>query len=149
MKFIYLIILFLALTFSHSAQTPSPAPKTEAEITRLQLVDALERAQIEVLASRKFVDALKSEIETKTALVAALRQKDALAQAAIQSQSAEIAIMKGALRAATLALDARRAERDALKKDLDRTRRKLGRARSLTKYLAAAAAALAAVVILK
>lgn len=134
---------------AHSQQTPNSIPTTEAEIARLQLVNALERAQTEVKASRKLIAGLNEQIESKEARIKALNARDALSAQAIGGLQSEIKNLRAAAREAGNAIKIRSGEVEQLKRDLDKTRKKLHRSRAFVKYLTIAAAALAAALILK
>ncbi len=147
MKILSTAILIIVFCAAGYAQQSVPQP--DAEITRVQLVNALERAQTEVKASRKLIDALNDQVEVKEARIKALNQKDELATAAIANLQSEIKNLRAAITEATAALKVQSDEVATLKKDLDKTRKKLKRARSLTKYVTVAAAALAGILIIK
>ncbi len=115
----------------------------------LQLVNALERAQTEVKSSRKYIDSLREQVDSKEARIAELNKKDALAAQAIESLQNEIANLKKAIEEATIVMETRSKEVAKLKADLDKTRKKLKRARAVEKYLTIAAAAILAAFILK
>lgn len=153
---VLLALVFLSVNASktYSQQTENSIPTTtssqsEAEIVRLQLVNALERAQTEVKSSRNYIKGLKEQIEIKEARIKALNAKDELASQAINGLQSEIKNLRAAIGAAEQAIKIRSDEVAQLKKDLDKTRKKLHRARTLAKYLTVAAAALAAALFLK
>lgn len=145
MKIFIIAILICGFCFAANAQTKPSAD----EIQRIQLVNALERAQTEVKASRKLIDALEVQVDVKTSEIKALNEKDTLAQSAIVRLQSEINNLRAAITEAETALKLRADEVATLKKDLQKTRKKLHRARSLTKYLAAVAAALTVIVVIK
>lgn len=68
---------------------------------------------------------------------------------AIAGLQSEIKNLRAAIAEAQEAIKIRSNEVEQLKKDLDKTRKKLHRARSLAKYLTVAAAALVAALFLK
>lgn len=134
------------------AQMPNSTPTTSNqsdETIRLQLVGALERAQTEVKASRNYIKGLKEQVEVKEARIKALNAKDTLSAQAIAGLQSEIKNLRAAIGEAEQAIKIRSDEVVQLKKDLEKTRKKLHRARSLAKYLTVAAAALAAALFLK
>lgn len=151
LKTLLIIAAAFALCMATNAQTVPPAPPSPMadEIQRLRLVNALERAQAEVRISRKFVDSLKDQVASKEKIIKAQKEKDVLSSAAIESLQAEIVNLRSAISEAEKILETRRVEVAELKGYLEKTRAKLNRARSMTKYLAIAAAVLAAIVVVK
>ncbi len=144
-NFLFIAILFFSYASFANAQTAAP----DDAARRVLLVEALERNQAEVIAGRKYIDALKQQVGIKQAEIKALNEKDALAQSAITGLQSEVTSLRSAIDEASKALEIRKSEAEELKKQLDKTRRSLHRARALTKYLAITAAALAAALALK
>lgn len=139
---IFTIILIFTFCFTATAQTDEAA-------RRVQLIQALERSQSEVLASRDLIGALKEQVESKEKLINSLNKKDELSQSAIKSLQYEIDSLRAAIDDAKKIMEIREKEVDILKKELDKTRKKLSRSRSISKYLAVIAGVLAAVIIAK
>lgn len=84
-KIISLTILTLCFCLNAAAQA---APdNAAATVERIQLVAALERAQAEVKASRKYVDALNEQIESKEKIIQTQQRRQTLADSAIASST--------------------------------------------------------------
>lgn len=152
LKTLLIIVAAFVLCVATNGQTAAPTPlpaRMADEIQRLRLVNALERAQSEVRISRKFVDSLKDQVESKEKIIKAQKDKDVLSSAAIAGLQTEIVNLRSAVVEAEKTLELRRVEVAELKSYLEKTRIKLNRARNLTKYLAIAAGVLAAIVIVK
>ncbi len=143
-KLIIAIILILS-----GAGAAVHAQTTNGDVARIQLINALERAQTEVKSSRIFVDALRQQVASKEARITALNQKDALSTAAIKNLQSEITNLRLAINEAEAVISIREKEVLTLKSQLEKTRKKLSRARTFTKYLAVVAAVLAGIVVLK
>lgn len=148
MKKLFLIaILTVSVCFTAaSAQTAAPP---DAPIVRAQLIGALERAQREVKASRNLIDALREQVEAKEKRIKAHSAKDELGAAAINGLQSEIANLRAAITKAKSALEIRRAQVADLEDDLDKTRSKLKRARTVVKFLAIAAGVLGGISLVK
>jgi chromosome segregation ATPase len=142
-KLTIIAILFFGFAFTANAQ------QTDSDVARIQLINALERAQREVKSSRIYVDALKQQVESKEARITALNQKDELSTAAIASLQSEVSNLRLAITEAEAVMSIREKEVLTLKSQLEKTRKKLSRARTFTKYLAVVAAVLAGIVVLK
>ncbi len=145
-----LIILVLILTGAGAAVVSARTTnRTIDEIQREQVVNALERAQNEIRASGIFVDALKEQVEAKEALINSLNEKDELSTVAIRNLQSEVSNLRLAITEAEAVMSLREKEVLTLKTQLEKTRKKLSRARTFTKYLAVVAGVLAGIVILK
>lgn len=144
-KLFVITILTLCLSLAADAQTVSPDP----DINRVQLISALERAQSEVRASRKYVDALKQELAAKEAIIKRQSELAILSAEAVKSLQSETINLRAAIEAQERIIKTSEIEISELKKQRDATRKKLSRARAVTRYLLAAAAALGALAVIK
>lgn len=151
---VLLALVFLSVsaskTYSQQTENSTPTVTNQTdEQARIQLVGALERAQTEVKASRKYISGLKEQVAIKEARIKALNDKDALSAQAIAGLQSEIKNLRLAIAETEKAIKIRSDEVEQLKKDLNDTRKKLHRARTFAKYLTVTAAALAAALVLK
>lgn len=154
---IALLLICCGAKTNFSQATGNSTPETtkvqtndnDEALRRAQLADALERAQDEVRAARKYVAGLESSVRSKQKLIDALNEKDAKNSELLASLRSEINSLEAAAAAARDALEARRLEVEVLKTDLQKTRAKLKRARSFQKYLIGGAALAALIAILK
>lgn len=135
-----------------SQQTASSTPQTnqaETDIRRTQLINALERAQSEVKASRKYIAGLEASIKSKQSVIDALGAKSDKQTEAIESLESELSLLKQATTEAKAALETRKQEVDFLKSELNKTREKLSHARNVQKYLIVAAVVAALIAIFR
>lgn len=116
---------------------------------RAELVAALERAQIEVRAGRKFIDGLEKQIELKQRQIDEFERRDAKRVEIQELLQKEINELRLAIKEQKNALRIKTEEADYAKKELDKTNRKLKSARTREKFLVGAAAILGAILILK
>ena len=144
-----LIVLCGSANQTFSQQTPNSIQTTNDEVRRIQLVAALERAQTEVKAGRKFIDGLESQIRSKQAQIDQLNRRDAKRIEIQTSLEAEIANLRAAIAEQKNALKIKQDETDYLKKELQKTQKKLKSSYKREKFFAAIAAVLAAILVLK
>jgi chromosome segregation ATPase len=125
------------------SQTTADSTQTRAddEARRRQLIEALERAQDEVKASRKYIDALEAQVKSKQSIIEAQAKRQTLSDEAITSLQKEVEILKSVIAVQEKTIETDRNEIDYLKKELDKTNKKLKRSRSLNKYLIVGVAA--------
>lgn len=127
-------------TFS---QETSNSIQTDAEQRRVALINALERAQSEVVAGRKYIDELQTQVKSKQALIDKLVERDAARAQVEQSRQKEIAELRAAIDEQEKALQIRIDEVEYLKKELAKTQKKLRSSHRREKFLVAALGALA------
>jgi chromosome segregation ATPase len=142
-------LIIITLLFVSGAGASVHAQTANDDISRIQLINALERAQREVKSSRIYVDALRQQVESKEARITALNQKDELSTQAIKNLQSEVSNLRLAVTEAEAVMSIREKEVLTLKNQLEKTRKKLNRARTFTKYLSVVAGVLAGIVILK
>lgn len=99
------------------------------------LVAALERAQTEVIAGRRLVDALEAQIKSKQKLLDEMIRRDETRVEIEKSLQAEIVSLKAAVAAQTAALKIKDEEIDFLKKELKATQKKLKSTQRREKWL--------------
>lgn len=98
-------------------------------------MQALERAQDEVRASRKYIEGLESSLESKESIIKAQTSRQTLSDEAIRLLRLEIEQLQAIIKNNEAALKIQSDEIVYLKKELSATNKKLGRARRLNKYL--------------
>ena len=113
------------------------------------MVEALERAQDEVRASRKYIAGLEAQVNSKQSIIDAQSKRQTLADEAIFSLQKEIEILQKAIEGQKETIAIQEKESKYLKSELDKTNKKLKRSRSLNKYLIVGAAALILATIFK
>lgn len=99
------------------------------------MLEALERAQDEVKASRKYIAGLETSVKSKQGIIDAQTKRQTLSDEAISSLQKEVSDAQALISSQKTTLVADRAEIDYLKKELANTNKKLARARTLQKYL--------------
>ena len=114
---------------------PVVQTQNDDEARRLKLVEALERAQDEVKASRKYIDGLEKQVESKEQIIAAQTKRQTLSDEAITSLQKEIETLKAAVAEQEKTIRVQENETEYLKKELGKTSRKLHRARKLNQSL--------------
>lgn len=129
-------------TFSQKIEnsTPTAAPQTEAELRRVELIEALERAQTEVVAGRKYVAALEEQIRLKQERINALGQRDEFRAAKEAALLTEINELKAAIVAKNAAQELAQTQIARLDKDLKKTQKKLRAANRRTRWVIVGAA---------
>ncbi len=142
-----LLVLFVSAKTMFCQQTEPSTQSDEAR--RAALVTALERAQDEVKAGRKYVDALKGQIATTQgqvdklqARVAAGEQTAATLRAEIENKTATIDSLKARLQVKEGEVIVLTANIDQIKRELAKTKKKLTHAHLREKIFGTAAAVL-------
>lgn len=135
-----LLLLTLALiclcgnaktTFSQGTGSSS---KTD-EQRRIALVNALERAQDEVVAGRKYIDGLKEQVKSKEVRIDALNKRDEKRVEIEKSLNAEISNLRAAIEEQKSALKVKEDEVGYLKKELSKVQKKLNSSHTREKVL--------------
>lgn len=147
-----LLVLTLFCFGSVKAQTEQPLSTiqtTNDEVRRIQLVAALERAQTEVKAARKFIEGLEASIKSKEKRIDELDRRDGKRVEIQNSLESEIKNLRAAVAEQKNALIVKQEESDYLKKELQKTQKKLKSSYKREKFLAGIAAVLAAILVLK
>lgn len=132
-----------------SCQQTSNSTQNNDEERRAALVQALERAQTEVRAGRKYIEGLKEQVRSKESLIERLDARDAVRVKAQESLQAEVRDLQAAIASQKENLKIKEAETDYLKKELSKVNKKLRNAHTREKIFAGIAAALAAVLLLR
>lgn len=128
-----------------SQQTPSSTPDDR----RKTLIEALERTQAEVRSGRRYIDALQGQIKSKEALIDKLNERDGV-RVKIQSElEAEIKNLRQAIAETEDALRMKTEEAAYLKRELDKTNKRLKASHKREKIFATVAAVLTALFVLK
>lgn len=146
MKHTLLIIAFLTLACCSTADA-QVAPDDAAR--RTHLVQALERSQSEVTASRVLIDSLHEQVESKNKLIKAYKEKDEASGAAIISLQAERTNLRAAIVAEEKALSLQKEQVKYLNNQLEKTRGDLKKSRRFAKIFAAIAGVVAIIAITK
>jgi uncharacterized membrane protein YvbJ len=141
-KLIIAALLIFTFCFTANAQTDEAA-------RRIQLVQALERTQEEISSSRRFIAALKEQVESKENLISSLNKKDGLSGSAIKSLQDEVVSLRAAIDAQEKVVSLQKEESKYLRRELEKTRKDLSRSRRRSKFLIIAAGILAVFVIAK
>lgn len=142
-----LIVLCASANQTCFAQTQNSI--NEDEQRRLQLVAALERAQTEVKAARKYVDGLKEQVKLKERQIDALNKRD---EKRVEIQSAlerQIDDLKNAVAAQKEALKIKQDEADYLQKEIKKLQKKLKSSHTREKIFGATTAILFLLLIFK
>ena len=135
-------------TASSTQPQQAQTPETEAA-RRLRLIEALERAQDEVKASRKYVAALEASVKSKQAVIDAQVKRQSLSDEAIAALQSEVADAKAVIGSQQATIAAGGREIDYLKQELAAVNKKLRRARAVEKYLIVGIGALILTSVLK
>ncbi len=141
-KLIIIALLTFGFCFTANAQTDEAA-------RRIQLIQALERSQTEVLVSRDLIAALKEQVASKESIIAAITEKDEASEAAIKTLQSEVEDLRIAIYEAQKVLELRHHEVEFLKSDLEKSNKKLSRSRRTSKVLLVLAGVLGVVAIVK
>jgi len=141
-KLIIAALLTFGFCFTANAQTDESA-------RRIQLIQALERAQAEVLVSRDLIDGLKEQVASKDSLIAAITEKDEVSQAAIKTLQSEVENLRIAISESQKVLELRQHEVDFLKKDLEKNNKNLTRSRRNSKILIVLAGVIGVIAVVK
>lgn len=101
----------------------------------MKLVQALERAQDEVKASRAYISGLEIQVKSKNQIIEAQAKRQTLADEAIESLQKEVSILKAAISEQEKTIAVQKSEIEYLQKQLDKTNGKLRRSRKLNQFL--------------
>ena len=141
-KLIMLFAIIAALCLFASVRktfSQTTAPSTQAQETdeqrRIKILEALERAQDEVKASRAYIKGLEKQVTSKQSIIDAQTKRQILSDEAISSLQKETEIAKAAITSEEKTIELQKLEVDYLKKELDKTNKKLKRSRNLNRYL--------------
>lgn len=102
---------------------------------RSELIGALERAQTEVRAGRKYIDGLKEQVKSKQQLIDALNRRDVKRVEIEKSLQSEIDNLRLAIGQQKSALKIKVDEVDYLKKQLTKVEKKLKNSHTREKVL--------------
>jgi len=141
-KLIIIALLTFSFCFTANAQTDETA-------RRVQLIQALERAQSEVLVSRDLIGALKEQVASKESIIAAITEKDEASQEAIKTLQSEVENLRMAISESTRVLELRQHEVYFLAKDLEKSNKNLTRSRRNSKVLLVLAGVIGVIAIVK
>lgn len=120
-----------------ASSTPTQTNQQIDEQRRLALVEALERAQREVIAGREYVDVLEGKLKSAAAIIAAQEKRQTLSDQAIALLRKQAAEYQAALDEQKRRIEIDKKEIIYLRAELDQTNRKLKRSRTVNKYLIA------------
>lgn len=149
-KILFLALALICLCASASqalSQETSNSTRTD-DAKRAALLSALERAQDEVAAGRKYIDALRAQVKSKQDLIEKLTERDAAREQVEKSLQKEVGELRAAIDEQKKTLQIKSDEVEYLKKELSKANKKLRAAHSREKFLVGAVGGLLLFVLL-
>lgn len=113
----------------------------------IQLVEASERAQREVVISRKSVDGLREQIQSKEKIIAELKKQGEISGEAILAQKSEITELRAAIASQQQTLKISEQKSEYLAGEVKKLEKKLRRSRKVAQ-IGFGAGAVAAIVLI-